>query len=620
MAKRISFSLAFALAVALAAQPTEAAWNPRGDAAHTLPSPASGGGKPGAVEMASAFEGLSLAQNEQLYGMNQDVEPADAQVAASPSALVEVAGNTMALFGPDGSLQWTVDIERLFLLPAHYNFYAPSLQYDWGSGRWFLGGIASNTTVHNSWLLMAVSRTGNPFGTWSLIITDARADSPRPCSGFGCTNTVYYMRESIAVVGDKVVQTEQPQNCVSACSNVGATLLVMRKDQLVAGVQPSTTPLFIGYNQTDFLAVQPQSVGGTYGDIAFLVWLKETVSPMNTPTKIVGLLQITGLPSQDYRYPYLGSTTVWEKDFNLSLIGRSYPAQPGGNLGAAPTALTSAIYRDGQVVLAINDQCGPAPPNQVDCVRIIKETDFGNAVPIFTVKDGATGKYADPPTNSALDILAGGFTAGDVFDASLAIDPYGNLFVAMGFSSPTLNPGMALFGISAPISVSSTFTPVSPILEGPSPYHSSTCGGTNAWGAYMRAVPDPNNWSHVWLPGEVAPDSCSWATAIISATMGVGPQATTISPTVGSTKGGQVVEIHGSYFVPNANQVLFGANPGTVLADSSTVIFASAPPGVAGQVTVTVQTPDGTSSAGTFTYITPGQLATPPISTGHYWR
>src|SRR5947209_14218078 len=45
MVKRISFSLAFALAVALTAQPIEAAWNPRGDAAPTLPSPASGGGK-----------------------------------------------------------------------------------------------------------------------------------------------------------------------------------------------------------------------------------------------------------------------------------------------------------------------------------------------------------------------------------------------------------------------------------------------------------------------------------------------------------------------------------------------------------------------------------------------
>src|SRR5207248_6107839 len=75
---------------------------------------------PHAVEMASALEGLSLAQNDQLYGPDQDVEPADAQIAASPSALVEVAGNTMALFGSNGTLQWTVDIQALFRLPANY--------------------------------------------------------------------------------------------------------------------------------------------------------------------------------------------------------------------------------------------------------------------------------------------------------------------------------------------------------------------------------------------------------------------------------------------------------------------------------------------------------------------
>jgi hypothetical protein len=136
----------------------------------------------------------------------------------------------------------------------------------------------------------------------------------------------------------------------------------------------------------------------------------------------------------------------------------------------------------------------------------------------------------------------------------------------------------------------------------------------------MRSVPDPNNWTHVWMPGEVALASCDWATAIVSATMGVGPQAVGMSPALGSTKGGQVVEIAGSFFVPNANQVLFGSNAGTVLAESPTAIIVSAPPGLAGSVPVTVQTPDGTASAGTFTYITPGQLGTPPASSGGFYR
>jgi len=33
-----------------------------------------------------------------------------------------------------------------------------------------------------------------------------------------------------------------------------------------------------------------------------------------------------------------------------------------------------------------------------------------------------------------------------------------------------------------------------------------------------------------------------------------------------------------------------------------------------------VLTPDGSANAGTFTYITPGVLSTPPSSTGHHWR
>ncbi len=590
--------------------PSPASWGGK-FAATTLQSPARGGmyastSGPHAVEAATLFAGLSLAQNEQLYGQDQSVEPADAQIAASPSALVEIAGNTMGVFGSDGTLQWTVDIQALFQLPAGYFFYAPSLQYDWGSGRWFLGGIASNTTAHNSWLLMAVSRTGDPFGTWSLIITDARINNPSQCP---CPNTVYFMRESIAVVGDKVVQTEQAQNCLSGCSNVAGTILVMRKDHLVAGVQPAVDRFFFGYNQADFLAVQPQSVGGTYGDIAFVVWLKPGDSVTNLVPDRLGLLQITGLPYPDRIYSYQGTTTVWEKDFSAVRPTPAFSvAQPGGSLSPSPTPMTSAIYRDGQVVLAMNDGCG-----QVNCVRIIKMTNFGNATPVANSKFGLLQNTVPAPIPTDLDSPLG-LPGANLFDGSLAIDPYGNLFVTAAFSSSTLNPGMAVAGISAPISSTSTVVPTSRIAQGPSSYSCSSASN-NPWGAYMRSVPDPNNYSRVWIPGEAAVGSC-WVTAIASATMGASPQSVGMSPTFGSTKGGQVVEVDGSFFVPNADQVLFGSSPGTILAESPTAILVSAPPGVAGTVTVTVQTPDGTATAGTFTYVTPGQLSGPPASSG----
>jgi hypothetical protein len=177
---------------------------------------------------------------------------------------------------------------------------------------------------------------------------------------------------------------------------------------------------------------------------------------------------------------------------------------------------------------------------------------------------------------------------------------------------------MAVAGIGAPIGPTSTVMPTSRIVGGPS---SDTCfaGSGNPWGAYMRSVPDPNNWTHVWMPGEVAVGSC-WATAMVSATMGIAPWPVSMGPALGSTKGSQVVEIDGSYFVPDADQVLFGSNPGVILSESPTAIIVVTPPGVAGPATVTVLTPDGTTSAGTFTYITPGQFGTPPISPGVHWR
>ncbi|MDQ6713064.1 MAG: IPT/TIG domain-containing protein [Candidatus Dormibacteraeota bacterium] len=575
-----------------------------------LASPYASSPGPHAVEAAKIFEGLSLAQNVQLYGPDQAVQPADAQIAASSSWLIEIAGNTMGLFGPDGSLLWTVDLQALFQQPDGNFLYAPSLQYDYGSSRWFLGAIASNTGAHLSSLLVAVSRTDSPLGTWSVTTTNTTANNP-------ALSNAYFIRESIAVVGDKMVQTEQRMVCSSGCSpERQGEFLVLRKDQLLAGASPTIDRFRLGSSEGNFLAVQPQSIGGTYGNIAFLVWLKVGGSPTDVTPKMLGLLQIGGLPYPDRLYWYRGTTTVWEKDFNAVMPPlRISPAQPGGTLNASPTPITSAIYRNGQVVLAINDNCGATPdPRQAYCVRIIKITNFGNATVVANDNSSITSTVP-APISTDLDRTLG-IPQANFFDASLAIDPFGRLFVSAAFSSPDLYPGMAVAGIGAPIGPTSTVMPTSRVVNGPSIY-SCFAGGDPPWGAYMRSVPDPNDWTRVWMPGEVAVNSC-WATAMVSATMGIAPWPVTMTPAIGSTNGSQTVQIYGSYFVPDADQVLFGSTPGIILSESPTSITVVTPPGTAGPVAVTVLTPDGAASAGTFTYITPGEHGGPPGSSGRY--
>jgi len=96
-------------------------------------------------------------------------------------------------------------------------------------------------------------------------------------------------------------------------------------------------------------------------------------------------------------------------------------------------------------------------------------------------------------------------------------------------------------------------------------------------------------------------------------TAATGPQVTGISPTSGSSAGGDTIIITGSGFT-GATGVSFDGTPASAFTvDSDTQITAISPAGTGIAVDITVTTPAGTSPpsrAGVFTYITPGPLVT----------
>jgi len=96
-------------------------------------------------------------------------------------------------------------------------------------------------------------------------------------------------------------------------------------------------------------------------------------------------------------------------------------------------------------------------------------------------------------------------------------------------------------------------------------------------------------------------------------TAATGPQVTGISPTSGSSAGGDTIIITGSGFT-GATGVSFDSTPASAFTvDSDTQITAISPAGTGIAVDITVTTPAGTSPpsrAGVFTYITPGPLVT----------
>jgi hypothetical protein len=83
------------------------------------------------------------------------------------------------------------------------------------------------------------------------------------------------------------------------------------------------------------------------------------------------------------------------------------------------------------------------------------------------------------------------------------------------------------------------------------------------------------------------------------------PVISGISPDHGSASGGTTVTIEGDDFIPDATQVTIGGvvvpPTGVVIAGDPTATFTT-PPHAPGAVPVVISTPDGTSSAITFTY------------------
>jgi hypothetical protein len=98
----------------------------------------------------------------------------------------------------------------------------------------------------------------------------------------------------------------------------------------------------------------------------------------------------------------------------------------------------------------------------------------------------------------------------------------------------------------------------------------------------------------------------------------VPPTFTSINPNFGPTSGGNVVTITGSSFLSSNTQVFFGGIPATnVTVIDNFTLLVTVPPGAAGLVHVTVQTPFGITPiviGDEYTYI----ASSPPLPPAHF--
>jgi IPT/TIG domain/PASTA domain len=101
---------------------------------------------------------------------------------------------------------------------------------------------------------------------------------------------------------------------------------------------------------------------------------------------------------------------------------------------------------------------------------------------------------------------------------------------------------------------------------------------------------------------------------LINADVVGAPSVISISPASGPSGGGAVVSLTGTH-LGEVSAVSFGGTPATFTLVSETQLFAVAPPGAAGAVSVSVVNAAGTAAAPqTFTYVAPPASETAPNS------
>jgi len=444
-----------------------------------------------------SFEGLHFGTNGPYTNR---LTPPDVQVAVGPNHVFEMVNVLGRISTKQGVAVRTFLLYTFFGVPSTDFISDPKVHFDAPSGRWF----ASITDVTTGSVLLEVSATGDPTGSWnaySVSTTTGCAD--QPLLGFS---------DLVVIVS---------ANDFSSCTSgnplyLGGQYWVLNKTDLLSGAAART--MSFGPDPTLFSVHPVQSLRST--DTQFMV------STGSGPTSTLTLFSITGVPP--------GLVLVSQQDLGIRSIAVPPSAPQLGSKSTLDTAdnrVQDAMWADNRLWLSFDDGCIPARDNPVrSCVRLI-EVDTANATVAQDFDVGILGKY--------------------LFYPALRTDAAGNLVVVFGYSSATEYPEMRVATRSVHDPPNTIGAPqVIRAGEGP---EASGCPNNSVcrYGDYFGASQDPSDPGIVWVAGEYGTAN-GWATFIAAMAETVqltvayvvqGGGSTYIAPTFRYVRGGQSVTV-----------------------------------------------------------------------------
>jgi hypothetical protein len=352
----------------------------------------------------------------------------------------------------------------------------PWVLFDQESGRWFagIGDFTSNGT-HGAGEKIAVSKTGDPTGTW-VVYTIGYPSTH--VTGGGCPD------QSKAGVDSNVLGLGFNEFSGVGCTGsfLGAALEVFNKSQMIAGASVNfayTDPIASYFS---LVPAQALSAGATT--------LYFASNDLNSTSRKLHRVTSVGVP------PTLPTLTALA-DLTLA---HTYPAPPqapqkgtGTPLNSGDQRMQHVVWKAGVgLVMTWSESCKPATDTaQRDCGRVIATND-GVGGPAVTMDKELSKKaqyyvYPAATLNSANDVVA-------------------DFEVTSGTIYPQLDAAAAKVGLA--------FGTTLVLVPG-------TAGNTTGrYGDYSAVALDPSGATpnkNVWAAGEIGqpgPGTWPWATGV----------------------------------------------------------------------------------------------------------
>lgn len=445
---------------------------PTSQASDTPPAVAA----PTSPVLRASWTGLGSSDNGYLTPY-PGVAPPDVQMAVGPNHVVEMVNLAVSMWTKQGVFLQNKSLMAFFGTPTGEFISDPKVQYDAASGRWFasLTDVATSTNVATGQVLLAVSSSSDPTGTWKVYKVPSVA-------------TGECLDQPILGVGSSTVTLSV--NVFSSCLSGGFTYngaqyWVLSKADLVALAGAPATQSFGPFAGT--ASFHPaQTIGASATD--YMV----SANAFQASVSSIEIFRLTGVPP---------AASVAMSNLSVRAIASPPPAtQPGGGaslpLDTGDFRVMDAAWSAGSFWVTLSDGCTPTGDTQArSCVRLIEVNTTTNTVAQdFDVSSAGT-YYLYP---------------------ALRADARGNLLVVFGYSSATAFPGLMAAGrvFGDPLG---TLDPPTVVVAGggPETLGCSKTAKSCRYGDYFGAGLDPSNGSIVWAAGEFATSS-GWSTRIFA--------------------------------------------------------------------------------------------------------